>query len=643
MKIEIKKLTIQFFKGAKNLSIDFTHRTEVMGANATGKTRLFDAFLWLLFGKDSEDKKDFSIKCLDENNEPLHRVDHVVTGLLSVDGIDTKFERIYKEKWTKKRGEETPEFNGHETLFFVNGVPFQLKDYQERVESILPESLFKQLTNPAHFNSMKWTDRRAMLFQMAGNITDQDVITANSDLKKFYEAITGKSFEEYKRELAAKKKLLKESISNVPARIDEVSRAIVAEPDYDFINVEITRHNARIHQIDGLISSEAEKFNKANQENQRKQNRIYELKKQIADLQFEDQSKAERSINEVKMQKNRLFSEIQGLKNEIAEYNDRLKERRAAKESIVKDNDDLRAKWNDINSSVLSFNESEFKCPACNRPFEADDIEAKKAEMTTSFNNSKTVRLENITKAGKGNAVHIEEISKEIVKYQESIEAAGFKLEAKQAEYDKIVIPDFPTIEPNIQIKVLLDELTITSNLMKDAAKAANSDLINEKATINQSLDALKKQLNIKEQNERLKARKQELIDSEKSLSQQIADIEKQEFQCEAFTRAKINMIEDRVNSMFSLVKFKMFNTLINGGTEEVCEALINGVPYTDANNAAKINAGIDIIKTLSKHYDVYAPIFIDNAEACNKIIDTDSQMIKLFVTEDKELKVVNN
>lgn len=644
MKIELKSLTLQYFKGAKNLTVDFSHRTEIMGANATGKTRLMDTFHWIFFGKDSEDRKDFNIKCLDANNQPIHRVDTHGTAVLSVDGMDTKFERIYKEKWTKKKGEETPEFDGHETLFFVNGVPLQLKDYREKVESILPESLFKQVTNPAFFNSMKWTDRRAMLFEMAGNVTDKDVIAANKDLKKFYEAITGKSFDEYKRELAAKKKLLKESILNIPARIDEVSRAIVPDPDYSQINIDIDKHNARIFQIDGLIANDAEKFNAANQENQRKQNRIYEIQRQVKDLQFEDLSKVEESVHELKVKKTHLGSEIIQLKGEIAGYNDRLRHRKSAKEDIEKDNDGLRNKWTEINSSVLTFDENEFNCPACNRPFGADDIEDKKAEMLTNFNNSKTVRLENITKAGRGNASYIEEVNKEITKFHESIEGAGFKIESKQAEHDLIIIPDYPPIESNPQIKVLQDELSLTNSLMKAVAKTDNSSLTKEKAEINNALDTLKKALNTEEQNEKLRTRKQELIDSEKSLSQQIADLEKQEFQCEAFTRAKIGMIEDKVNSMFSLVKFKMFNGLVNGGSEEVCEALINGVPYLDVNNGAKIQGGLDIIRTLSKHYDIYAPVFIDNRESVTEIPEMNCQVINLIVDPAyKELKVINN
>ena len=632
MDIKLKHLELHFFKGAEHLKFDFTDNVEIYGANRSGKTRIVDGWNFLLFGKNSMDAKDFSIKKLDSKNEPLHRTDHSVIGILSIDGIDTRLERIFREKWTKKRGEETAEFSGNETVYSINNVDVQQKDYNAWVESILAESLFKQLTNPAYFNSMNWSSRREMLFKIAGDVKNADIISSYPELKDFFDMLAGKSFDKFKSELSAKIKTLKEAKADIPARIDEVSRAIVPDPDYVQVQADIDKHNAKLIEIDGLINSDAEKFNKANQENQRKQNRIYEIQREIGSLQHEDQLKAEKDVNELKIKKSRLFSEIQQLKSEIAGYNDRLKERKSAKETIEKDNDDLRNKWTEINSQVFTTNANEFICGQCNRPFEASDIEAKKAEMLTAFNNQKTVRLENITKAGKGNASHIEEINKEITKFHESIEGAGFKLESKQAEHDSIIIPDYPPIEPNPQIKVLQDELSMTNALIKNVAKTDNSTLIQEKAEINNALDALKKALNVKSTNETHQTRKQELIDKEKTLSQQIANLEKQEFQCEKFTRAKVDMIEEKVNQMFSFVKFKMFERLVNGAMEETCICLINGVPYGDTNRAAQISAGADIINTLSKFYDVYAPVFYDNAEACNVIPEMNCQVIKLYV-----------
>lgn len=644
MKVKLLKVTLRNFKGAKHQTVDFSDLTAIYGMNASGKTRIFDAFTWLLFGKDSEDKKDFNIKTLDENNEPIHKVETSVVGVLSIDGRGMILERIYKEKWIKKRGEEISEFAGHETLYFINEVPHQMKEYQEKVNDILPESIFKQVTNPLYFNSvMKWNERREMLTKMVGDITDSDVIAANPDLKAFYDAITGKSFEGYKKEIAAKKKLLKESLQTIPARIDEVSRAIQTEPDYNQLQHEIKTYNEKVAQIDTQLTSESERFDRANKEQVRKQNRIYELEAKVKELQFQDLSKVEESTHELKVKKIRLSSEVSQLKADIASLKDRIENLKAREAELVKENDSHRKDWSEINESSLTFNENEFICPTCKRQFEADDIEAKKAEMQTSFNRSKTVKLEAITNIGKKNAAEIQKIREDIDKLTVQIAGYSYSLSIKQKEHDEMVILEKPEIVQNPQVKILQDEIEITRGLMQPI-KINNTDLIAEKKNIGIRLDELKKQLNIKEQNESLKARKRELIEVEKSQNQQIADLEKLEFQCEAFTRAKIDMIEQKVNSMFSIVRFKMFNKLINGGTEETCEALINGVPYPDANNAAKIQAGLDIIKTLSRHYDVYAPVFIDNRESVTEIPNMDCQVVSLYVDPTKkELEVINN
>ena len=85
-----------------------------------------------------------------------------------------------------------------------------------------------------------------------------------------------------------------------------------------------------------------------------------------------------------------------------------------------------------------------------------------------------------------------------------------------------------------------------------------------------------------------------------------------------------------------------MFDHRINGALKPICECTVGGVPYSDLNNADRINAGIDIINALSQHKGVYAPCFIDNAESINEVMPMHSQRIDLIVSTDSELKINN-
>ena len=99
MQIKISNLKLKNFKGIKNLEINFEGKNaNIYGKNATGKTTVFDAFKWLFFDKDSSDRKDFNIKTLDENNKPIHFLEHEVEAILLIDGVDMTFKKMLKEK-----------------------------------------------------------------------------------------------------------------------------------------------------------------------------------------------------------------------------------------------------------------------------------------------------------------------------------------------------------------------------------------------------------------------------------------------------------------------------------------------------------------------------------------------------------------
>ena len=193
------------------------------------------------------------------------------------------------------------------------------------------------------------------------------------------------------------------------------------------------------------------------------------------------------------------------------------------------------------------------------------------------------------------------------------------RLKSALATAQAIVIeaPLFPPLQTNEELKIKYTDLNIKRN-------------------------ELQKELLKEDQITKAEARVQELQDQESALAQELATLEGNEFAIMHFTKAKVDAIERRINGKFKYVSFKMFDKQVNGGECECCDTLIKGVPFSDANNASRINAGIDIINTLCQHYNISAPIFIDNRESVTDLIDSDSQIVNLIVSpSDKKLRVV--
>ena len=638
MEIKLELLRLTMFKAIKALTIPFKEKTNIGADNEVGKSTIFDAFTWLLFGKNSLDQADFNIKTLDSNNNPIHKANHEVEGIITVDGMENKFKRIYKEKWSTKRGSDTPEMTGHETLFFHNEVPLSKADYEKKIASIIPESTFKLITSPAYFHSINWQNRRTMLFTLAGEIDEVGLLEQFAELKKILNS--GKSLVEYKKENAAKIRLFKESLEAIPSRIDEVIKGMPAPINEIEVTTEIKLLEAKIDTIDKVMKSKYAAVDKKNKEIQEKNTELFNLKGQLSELEFEQSNKGKKELYEynAEVEKiNRLIKsceqEIGTCKNEAKTLKERYNYEKATKDELLK-------VWQVENEQEFVFNDAECICPTCKRPLEAADIEVQKKEMSEAFYTSKNKNLESINKQGFAKKELIESIAKQEFEKQSEITKAEQNLKELKSQLlklkkpDEVVSTDSPEI---IKLRASIEEITAK---IGEPAKADISGLKLEKENLIALLDEQKAKLIIKEVIKKAEARKEELEKEQKTLAMQIADLEKIGFQIEQFTKKKIELVEDKINSQFNYVKFKMYNQLINGGEEECCITLINGVPYNDANNAAKINAGIDIINTFSRFYDITAPIFVDNAEAVNEIIDTPSQLIRLIVTKDKTLKI---
>lgn len=664
--VKIKELRIENFKGVQNLTIPFENVTNIFGANATGKTTVFDAFTWLLFGKDSQDRKDFNIK--NTKNTELNRQDHVVTGVVEIDGTTHEIKRVYREKWVKQRGALEATYNGNETLYYWDDLPLKQSDFNNRINEIISENIFKMITNPLAFNSLKWQDQRNVLIDIAGDVSYQEITAENPAFQEIIvNASKYASLDEYKKAINASIRKAKEDLKAIPTRIDEVLKSKPESIDFEALKNEVLQKETELVEVENQINDKNKAFDTELQKLNGKKHNLFSLKTEVENITRDLRKQAEESTKidtsaydlvkkELDHQKQLLMlsrsnadsleSKLDSLHNLWLENNKLISEK--------------RSEWIEENQKTLQFSEKEFVCPCCNRPYEADNIEAKKEEMLANFNQAKAQKLAKIEKQASELLEQKTKIESDIALFEQNIETAKFevsKLESKvseleiqlQAEQEKLKQPIGKTTDEvyndllaeNEEIKAKNAEISNLEKELQVVPKVDNEALIERKNNLKSDIESLKIELQKEAQIQQAENRIQTLKAEEKALAQSIANVEKEIYTADQLTKARIETIESKINSKFKYVRFKLFDTQVNGGEVETCEALIDSVPFNNANTAGKINAGIDIINTLCDFYQVSAPIFIDNRESVSELIESKSQIINLFVSEqDKTLRI---
>lgn len=668
MNILIKTISIINFKGVKNFKIDFAEVTNIFGANATGKTTIFDAFLWLLFGKDSNDRKDFNIKPLDQNGQKTDKLENEVSAIIVVDGEEISIRHIHREKWTKKRGEAIAEFTGNEHLYYWNEVPLQAGEFQAKVNCLLDEKVFKLITNPLYFNSMSWQDQRTALSSIVGEITDDFLSAKYPELKVLLENLAGKSLKEFKAKVASEKRLLKDNIEQIPGRIDELQRSKPELVSEEGINDRIAELQSKYDLLDQQITDRNEAYNAANAQINKaildNQNAIHQAKIEKQNIESNHRAaynsefnNSQSGITEAKSRVTTLESQLSvqnhQLDSLVKTHFDHLKRLEKDKEDIQSRMDSLRELFKSVNGREL--NENETCCSGCGREFEPEKIEEVKAAFVLRKKNE----LAGINVQGQGlkkdlerrdeegrTAIEQFELTKKaldnsIATIHTSLAEAKLKLEAFQGTTtSSIETVDSRLSKDQLYQDVISKISTLEGQNFEKPENIDLGDLRVQKATVNAEIDSLKRQLTVGDQIARADARIQELKDQERGWSQQLADLEKLEFSAEKYEKAKAEELEARVNGLFKYAKFTLFSKLNNGGEEPTCKATFNGVPFSDLNTAGKILVGIDIINTLSAHYKVTAPVFLDNRESISVIPETAAQVVNLIVSPFSKLNV---
>jgi len=650
--IKLQQLRLQNFKGIKDFTLMANSQNlTVSGANATGKTTIADGLTWLLFDKNTDNKKDFAIKPQDSNGQEIHFLETIVEAVMRINETELKLKKMFSEKWVKGRGKAEAEFTGHETSYWVDDVPVKKNEYQAKINSIINENVFKLLTNPFFFNAqLSWQDRRKTLLEIAGDISDLDVIASTPDLAQLTTILGGRNTEGYRKILHERMKALNEQIAKIPIRIDELNKTLLNEQnvDYEAVEQSLTEQNQALQGIDAELST-ASAGATAYRE---KQQKAYKLRDGLDARTRELDGLTGATLRHLTDEQSSLEHNKYTLDAVIKSLTDHAVQKQQLIKSGEADLVMLRAKFSEEDAKLFAEPDTEnFICPTCQQDLPEDSIAQKISELKERFNFVKANALNSINAEGKAIKARVEDARQGLAELTERINSSEsniIDINVRLAELAKEIeaeqagrgMPNYDADPAYAAIKAELEGLQAE---LEKPAEEITSNLWTQRHIVTDKMQALQRILNGRDTTEKTKARIDELKVEERTLSVQLAKMEGEKFLLEQFVRQKVGLMEGGINKRFKAVRFKLFDVQINGGINECCETLVNTngawVPWSDANHAGQINSGIDIINTLSTHYGITVPCFTDNAEAVNELAEAKGQMIRLVVSQDKELR----
>jgi exonuclease SbcC len=689
----IERLRLKNFAGIPDLIVDFsTGGTSIYGDNGTGKTTILNAFLWLFFGKNFMDRQNQGIKPLTKDGKEIHRLDTEVEGEFRINGNLEKFKKVYKEKWTTKKGTTVEEFTGHVTDCYWNDVSFSATDYAIKVSSVIPEHLFKLLTNPMYFNSLHWEKQRETLIDMAGNISFDQVIDAIATVQnKMIHIInakdSGMTMDEYSKQLSGKLKRQKEECVQFPIRINEAQRNMPQVLDWEEIENAIKFTKLGIENIDKNISDASAAYQSKADEKLLLVKQYQEVVEKYQAQKFKLQQQITQDINTAKDLIYQKDATVNSTKTSILQTEHQIKQ---AEQSIQFNatsittkqarRSELNDQWQAVNAEkytpgVFNSDAIEGTCFNCHQELPEDmkatAVETQKAAFDTneatklqSFTQRISQRKQEIEQEGNKLKADITALESQNKTLQENITTLQLKLiDLNARQQDQIneleTLKQQHSASASVDIEAAVKEAVIADTVaqqhrteglsIKAKIDAMNqqTDPANEFKTKRQEmqskLDDLHKSLAVKVVIENTQKRIEELESQESALQNEIADLQCKLNDLELFERKKMDMVEASINGRFKVVTWRLFEQQINGGERPTCQCLVDGVPYNDVNYAGKVNAGLDIINALVDHYQTSAPVFIDNRESTTTIIPMKSQIVNLVVSEpDKKLRIMN-
>lgn len=645
MDIRLKTIHIENFKCHRNLTLEFFGgNASIFGDNATGKTSVYDALTWLLFGKDSagNGEKNIEIKPLDPDGSVKdHQAITEVEAVLLADGEEICLKRTYKEVWSTKRGSSDATYDGNTSEYFVDGVPCKLGAYKSRVAELVDEEQFRMLTTVSYFpDKLPWQKRREALFSLFGTLTDLQIMETDERFVPLMQSMGKLPLADFKKVVTQKRKGFMATRDEVPARISECEKTIsdLSGTDFDGADAQLSILNGRLNSLNAeLLAIEQ------NTAVQRKEIELKKAKLELESIERDNdryratQKSAVPSISTMEEELRRVVSNKASLNRSLEIC---LRNIQKCDEAISA----ARDKWRQINAEQFTAKEV---CPTCGQRLPDNQIQ----DSIAAFEADKKHRcdeLVNQSQVYKADKCQFQKEEQETRQYIQEFEANIREIEdriqrAKAISSETVIadMPDYAEKKSTAKASVTAIGAELTK-LQEDAASAA-SGLKSRMSEVKAEISRVSGIAGLRNAYDYAQRRIQELREDAKAAADNMSELDRLLYLMEEFSRYKASFVEGAINERFRIARFRLFREQANGGVEDRCDVVYDGVPYIGLNNGMKVNVGIDIINTLSRAYGVTVPLFVDNAESVTNLEKCDCQVVRLVVSEsDKELRIRN-
>jgi DNA repair exonuclease SbcCD ATPase subunit len=621
MKIVLKTIELKNWQGG-NGEYQFKDLTNVSADNGRGKSRLYRAFLWCLFGKDDNGKSDFDVFTI-ENGEYTNANASVSVTLQ--EGRNTyKLTTECVQKRTKQG-----EYNGSTTRYYLNDVPMGTKaEYQEFVNNLVDEATFRMVTNPTYFLSLAWKDQREKLFEIS-NASDIE-IQGFDNLKNL-----ALPLETYRKGLIAEKNKLNNLIGTenkkgeLDVRIEQTTQFIRDEEELTEVAKHAKKLEKQLKDIDAILSNKSEDAVVTIQE------KIIELEQ----IKLVKQQETQAQINKAYEESKRLKAQLNGTLGTKQDTLTILQGRITLQEkNVVKLENELKAQREEYSKERVGTFKDEVICPIIGTPCKDTDV-LSNANM--NFIKSQMKKLTELKNAGQEKAKLVEKEKNILKQIYEDVAKTQGEIDEIKKQLETIVEPVYVELADVPFDKDIEDEIAKLTTEMNSLIVTDNSAMVEQRAVIDEDLQECRNQLMTKETNAIYRNEIAKLEKQKEKCVAELYEVQRKIDEVEAYNKARIDLSTEKINSMFENVQFQLYKNNLVGTTEECCIARNKkGVKIANTNTAQKIQAGLEIINVLSQKAKVYAPIFIDNRESITTIPQMNCQIINLIKTTDNEINI---